>query len=260
MDIIKDTKQYYLTASAGTSNNSYFKSDVVFDITDLLKDDTNILYNTISIIHCEIPYSFYVVNEYNNLLSLSTGDIYIDYGNYNANSLLKAINLKVPTNMLLSFNSTTGKFSLSYNNSFTINTTTTMYKLLGLENKQYTSSQNIINFPYPANLLGTKNLYIKSNLMLSNFNSITKDYITIASIPVNVEPYSIVLYNNYTTSSHIIKNRKLDYIEIKLHDDNNNLVDFNNVDWTITIEITSYVQTSFTNINLKQYLNNINSI
>lgn len=259
MDIIKDTKQYYLTASAGTTNNSYFKSDIVFDITDLLKDDNNILYNTISIIHCEIPYSFYVVNEYNNLLSLSTGDVYIDYGNYNANSLLKAINLKVPTNMLLSFNSTTGKFSLSYNQTFTINSTTTMNKLLGLENKQYTSSQNNINFPYPANLLGTKNLYIKSNIMLSNFNSITKDYITIASIPVNVEPYSIVLYNNYSNSSYIIKNRKLDNIEIKIYDDNNNLVDFNNVDWTITLEITSYVQTSFTNINLNQYLNNINS-
>lgn len=93
--------------------------------------------------------------------------------------------------------------------------------------------------------------------MLSNFNSITNDYVTVSSIPVSVEPYSIIMYNNYSNSTHIVKNRKLDNLEIQIHDDNNNLVDFNNVDWTITLEITSFVQTSFSSVNLTQYLNNI---
>ena len=86
--IIKDTKHYYLNSNGGDVKNNNLKSDIIFNIPNLIKDEKNILYNTVSIVHCEIPYSFYIINEYNNLLSLSTGNIYIDYGNYNANSFM----------------------------------------------------------------------------------------------------------------------------------------------------------------------------
>ena len=139
-----------------------------------------------------------------------------------------------------------------------------MYKLLGLEkNKQYNSLSNVIQFPYPMNVLGTKNLYIKSNVNLSNFNTVTSDYVTISCIPVNVEPYGIILYNNFSNSSHIIRNKTLDNLIIQIYDDENNLVDFNNVDWNLTIESTSYIEMQFDNINLNTYMasiiNNINN-
>jgi hypothetical protein len=76
---------------------------------------------------------------------------------------------------------------------------------------------------------------------------------------VSVEPFSILLYNNYSNSKHIIKNKNLDNIEIKIYDDDNNLVDFNSIDWSITLEIESYISVNFDNTNLVQYLNgNIN--
>jgi hypothetical protein len=254
--IIKDTKQYYLRPSGGLKNNGTSCSDILFNINGLLRDDSNILYNTISVIHAEIPYSFYVINEYNNLLSLSTGNIYVDYGNYNANTLMKFINAKLPTNMVLSFNSTTGKMTLTYTQPFQIYSSSTIYNVLGFAKTNYSSTTNKIDFPYPFNSLGTKNLYIKSNVLLSNYNSATKDYVTLTSIPVNVEPYSIILYNNYSTSSHLIKNTILDEIEIKIYDDNNSLVDFNNIEWSITIEICSFVEVTFSNITLNKYLAN----
>ncbi len=256
---IKDTKHYYLNSDGGDIKNSYLKSDVVFNIPNLIKDEKNILYNTISIVHCEIPYSFYIINEYNNLLSLSTGDIYIDYGNYNANSLIAYLKTKLPINMNISLNSSNGVLSLIYNQSFQIYENTTVYKVLGLQKKNYISLNNSIIFDYPCNFLGTKNLYIKSNIILDNFNTSTKDYITITNIPVSVEPFSILLYNNYSNSKHIIKNKNLDNIEIKIYDDDNNLVDFNNIEWSITLEIESYINVNFDNTNLIQYMNgNIN--
>ncbi len=256
---IKDTKHYYLNSDGGDIKNSYLKSDVVFNIPNLIKDEKNILYNTISIVHCEIPYSFYIINEYNNLLSLSTGDIYIDYGNYNANSLIAYLKTKLPINMNISLNSSNGVLSLIYNQSFQIYENTTVYKVLGLQKKNYISLNNSIIFDYPCNFLGTKNLYIKSNIILDNFNTSTKDYITITNIPVSVEPFGILLYNNYSNSKHIIKNKNLDNIEIKIYDDDNNLVDFNNIEWSITLEIESYINVNFDNTNLIQYMNgNIN--
>lgn len=257
MSIIKDTKQYYLNPSSDATKNNNWYSDVTFNIIGLLKDDPTILYHTISVVHCEIPYSFYVVNESNNVLKLSTGTINIPYGNYNANSLMKYINTQLPANMVLSFDSTTGKMKLTYNQWFSILSSSTIQKLLGLAtNTTYTSTNNIIAFPYPMNVLGTKNLFIKSNVMLSNYNSVTKDYVTLSCIPVNVEPYGIILYNNYSNSAHIIRNKKLDAIEIKIYDDNNNFIDFNNVEWNITIEITSYIETTFDNTTLNKYLTN----
>lgn len=257
MSIIKDTKQYYLNPASDAIKNNNWYSDVTFNISGLLKDDNNILYNTISIVHCEIPYSFYVVNESNNKLVLSTGTINVPYGNYNANSLMKYINTQLPVNMILSFDATTGKMKLTYNQWFSILSTSTIQKLLGLAvNTTYSSTSNVIAFPYPMNVLGTKNLYIKSNVMLANYNSLTKDYVTLSCIPVNVEPYGIILYNNYSNSAYIIRNKKLDNVEIKIFDDNNNFVDFNNIEWNITIEITTYKEVTFDNVTLNSYMAN----
>ena len=256
MNIIKDSKKYFLTPSGGTKMNESYNSHIDYNINGIISNEKHILYNTLSIVHAEIPYSFYVINVYNNLLSLSTGDIFIERGNYNVSSFMQNINSKLPVNMILTFNSLSGKFTLTYNQPFSINETTTMYKILGLEKQKYNSVANVIYFPYPANFLGTKNLYIKSNFMLSNYNLQTNDFATIACIPVSVEPFSIVMFNNFSNSSHLIKNRNLDNIEIQIYDDDNNLVNFNNVEWSITLEITSYVTMDFNNTTLNEYLNN----
>ncbi len=256
MNILKETKQYYLSSNGGISNNGILKSDINFDIKNLLIDNKFVLYNTISIINAQITYSFYIINEYNNLLSLSTGDIYIDYGNYNATSFIKYLSSKLPINMTLTLDSSSGKFTLNYNQPFQIYESTTLYKILGIQKKNYTSTSNKIIFDYPCNFLGSSNLYIKSNVILDNYNSSTKDYITLAKIPITIEPFNIVFYNNYSNSKHIIKNKNLNNIEIKIFDDDNNLVDFNNIDWNLTIEIESNINYIFSNQNLSEYLNN----
>ena len=259
---INDSRQIHLNTNGATKNNSSFNSDVLFNIPNLIKKQNYILYNTIRIIHCEIPFSFYIINEYNNLLALSTGNISITYGNYNANSFMTALSLLLPTNMTITLNSSNGKFTLNYNSSFSILPTSTIHKIMGFSKKTtYSSTSNKIILPYPANFLGTNNVYIKSpNLILDNYNTSTKDYITLSNIPVNVPPFGIIQYLNQTGSKNLVKNIQMNNLEIQITDDDNNLIDFNNLEWSITIEIESIMQLNYNTKAFEDYFIDNNQI
>lgn len=262
MNLITDTKQINLTSSTiEARKNDNWNSKLSFNIPNLIKKDKYILYNSIKINHCEIPYSFYIINEYNNLLSLSTGNILLDYGNYNANTFLRLLESKLPAGYTITFNTFNGKFSLQYTTSFSILPTSTCYKLLGFDSDITINSMlNNINFPYPANFLGTKNIYIKCpNIILDNYNTKTKDYITLLSIPVDVPPFGIILYENASNTKNLIKNIHLDRLDISIYDDDDNLIDFNNIDWSITIEIESNIQMMLNNLSIGEYLTNQNN-
>lgn len=256
MNIIKETKNYYLNSNNVTAKNGTFKSDIVFNINNLIKNDKNILYNTISIVHSEIPFSFYNINANNNKLSLSTGDILIPFGNYNANSLMKYLNGVFPVGMVLTLDRSNGKFTLTYDSMITIYKESTCQRVLGLVyGANFVGST--INFPYPVNCLGTNNIYIKSpNIILDNYNTSTQDYITLLSIPISVEPFELIIYNNFSQTKHLIKNKTLDSIEILIVDDNNNMINFNNTDWSITLQIETSYNIVQNNINLTDYLSN----
>ena len=259
---ISDSRQIHLNPNGATKSNSSFNSDLQFDIPNLIRKQNYILYNTIRIIHCEIPFSFYIINEYNNLLALSTGNITIAYGNYNANSFMAALNLLLPTGMTITLNSSNGKFTLSHTSSFSILATSTIYKIMGFsKNKVYSSTSNNIILPYPANFLGTNNIYIKCpNLILDNYNTLTKDYITLLNIPVTVQPFGIIQFLNQTGTKNLVKNIQMNNLELQITDDDNNLIDFNNLDWNITIEVESIMQFNHNPKTLEDYLNENNQI
>jgi len=255
---ITDSRQINLSPSGATKkNNLTFNSDLEFSIPNLIKNQSYILYNRIKVSHCEIPFSFYIINEYNNKLVLSTGIIYIPYGNYNANSFMSTLSLLLPINMTIDLNSSNGKFTLNYNSPFTILQTSNIYKIMGFKiNTSYISSSNSINLPFPANFLGSNNVYIKCpNLILDNYNTITKDYTTLLSIPINVPPFGIIQYLNSSNISNLVKNIQMNNLEVLITDDDNNLIDFNNLEWNITIEIDSIIQVAQNTKTLQEYLN-----
>jgi hypothetical protein len=258
---ISDCKQIHLTPLGSTKLNTTFNSNLTFKIPKLIDKQNYILYNTIKVSHCEIPFSFYIINEYNNLLVLSTGNISIPYGNYNANSFMTAINLLLPTNMVLTLNTSNGKFIITYNASFSIQATSNIYKIMGFsKGVVYSSSSNIINLPFPCNFSGTNNIHIKcTNLSLKNYNTSTKDYATLLNVPVNIEPFGIIQFVNQTDEKNLIKDFQLDNLEIQLTDDDNNLIDFNNQEWNITIEIDSIVQLQQNTKTLEDYLSENNN-
>lgn len=125
-------------------------------------------------------------------------------------------------------------------------------------NTQYDSSGNIIEILFPANFLGSKNLYLKfPNVILENYNTTNKDYITLLTIPVNVPPFGFISYENKTNSKNLIKNQQLDNLDIQICDDDNNLIDFNNLQWTITLEIESIIQLVQNTKTIDEYLSEL---
>ena len=95
--------------------------------------------------------------------------------------------------------------------------------------------------PYQLNLLGIKKIFINSNhLKNSAFTSKSLSSVqTIASIPVDQPPYSMI---NYVSVSDLEKNilfyRSLDVIDIQIVDEDNKYINFQNIDWSITLCLT----------------------
>ena len=256
MNTLTDSKKIYLSPSGADIKNGDLNSELRYNLSGLIKKDKYILYNTIRVIHAELPYSFYIVNEYNNILDLSIGRIIIPFGNYNANSFMKTLEDLTVNAFNILFNTTNGKFTFHYNSEFQILSSTTCYDLIGIkQNKQYSSSGGILECELPANFLGSKNIYIKlPNVILENYNTKTKDYITLLTIPLNVPPFGIVMYDNGTSSKNLVKNSQLDYLDIAIYDDNNNLIDFNGIEWNIVIEIETTLQVQQNLKTINEYL------
>jgi len=91
---------------------------------------------------------------------------------------------------------------------------------------------------YPLNLLGIKNISIKSSkLLLSGYSSTILGYSsTLATLPVDTASFNLISYDsNNDLNKHIIKIQYLDAIDISMMDESDNLIDFNNIDWNITL-------------------------
>lgn len=250
--LIADSHKYFLSPSGAIHKlNGVFNSNLVFSIPNTYKTSSKIIYSTARVIHAEIPNAFYIINEYNNILHTSFGTYNIPYGNYNANSLMTYLRSVIPSNISISFSNSTGKFSFSSSNTaISILENSNCGILLGFTSgTTYSSivvnSINTLEMPYPANLYGTKNIYIRlPQLVLDNLNTITKDKFTICNIPKNVSPYGVILYENTSGSYSVIKNdlKGLDTnLTIELLDDQMNYIDFNNIEWSITLQFDFYI-------------------
>ena len=62
------------------------------------------------------------------------------------------------------------------------------------------------------------------------------------TIPSDVSPFSLISYASQSEASKNLLNiRSINEIDINVFDENNNYIDFNNLDWTITLTLSSEV-------------------
>ena len=93
---------------------------------------------------------------------------------------------------------------------------------------------------------------------LANADSISKGCVsTICSVPVSTIQGGFIYYNNYTNFKSVFRNHELSSLNIQIQDPNNNYIDFNNVDWTITLQIDVIKEIVKTVDNLSDIYNNI---
>lgn len=258
-EIVARSKLISLHAIDGEQLNGDFNSNILFNFTDVVKRHPNTLYLTISVHSAEIPYSFYNVSENYNTIYYSVLSVNytmtIPEGNYNANTFITEFNNEFSSGghgktATLSISSSTGKFQLTpSDNTFEIiiyNNTTTAQRILGMKNQDKTFSYNSgsgTSFDYPANLLGIQKIKIFSKAL--SCENLTSHHLgtneMIDAISVNAVPFELISYSNTNAKESHMKATEVQQIDITLKDEYNNEIDFNGIDWSISLVITEYL-------------------
>lgn len=235
------------SAEASVYNNGQYLSDVSFFFRGLVKPETDTLFYGLSLLNAEIPISFYNVNEYNQSLSYRingvTYQLVVPVGNYTSTTFLSSfISLFAAAGhshtLAISLSRSTGRLTFTKTGTYdVIFESSSLYDILGfLSGLEYTISSTL-TAPHQMNMLGVKKLKILSpSFFLHNFDShIHTSPHLLHTIPVTQPPYSLECYQNPHINLMHIKNRSIDTLYIRITDENNNLVDFNNAHWCMTL-------------------------
>jgi hypothetical protein len=248
-----DNKTISLNSLEGTQRNGTMLSNILFNTGCILEEDQSIVDTHITVVNCQIPVSYYTINALNNVFQARPfgaplyTTITIPVGNYNQYDLSAALTLALATVSTFSFtfNKATGKLTWVAFANFDLNFTA--YKacaaILGFNATTYSSAGTVLTATYPLNLLGIKRISVKSySLGVANFSSAGGD-ITLTTIPSDQPPYCMLSYINQNPDDKQYVNVKtISQIDILLMDESDNLLDFNNIPWTVTLmlEITRF--------------------
>ena len=237
-----DTRLIVLSSANASQLNGTLKSELLYDFKSLLVEDPTIIHVTCGVVNAQIPVSFYTVNEYNNVLDTSIGVITITKGNYTSASLIKELKaqfLALSYTMVITINSVTGKLSFTGTTDFTF-TASSSFVILGFDGT-ITSTANVLSAPFPLNLLGIQQIKVTSNA-LACYNSSSSglgETNLLGVIQNTAPPFGMILYNNLN-SFGILKNTRVSQLDIQLTDETNQFIDFNNIDFTLTIQMTIF--------------------
>ena len=223
--------------ATGYTNGS-LHSSVHFDFNEPIRFAKNSIRLTCSVLHFQSPNSLYNINETNSILITTINSIqtiyYIDYGNYNANTLKDKLILLLPSAFTITFNTTTNKFKFVHSTSnFTISGT--IGPILGFETSTVSSSL-ALTMPYTCNFNGIQNLNIHmTNITTKNVDSYNKSIGNIIqSIPVQPGSNTISYIKN-ADFNFIVNQDIIDDVQIDIKDDLNNYLNFNNQHWNLTL-------------------------
>lgn len=249
---ICDMRFINLNSSDAVQNNNAFLSDVRFNFTNILSDEQNINYVTCGVLNAQIPVSFYTINYTNDTLNFSVDggsvkQLLVTRGNYNSNSLITE--LKTQFTMLgYTFEIITSKISgvmtfSSVGHNFTFYGTSSLFPIIGFPTgTNYHSSISSLTAIRPLNLLGIKRLKVNSVALSTNVYDSAGFSLSsnIASIPINVQSFALIDYVNSSNAFPILKSKFVTYIDIQIVDEDGNLINFNGVNWTMTLQMNIY--------------------
>lgn len=239
------------SADAFLKNNSTFLSDVIFRLPGLLKKESDIKHVQYQVVDSQIPVSFYNINYTNNVLDYQISSINYSItatpGNYSFTSLATNLISKFLANghvFTITINKNNGIVTFATTATNFIFQSSSIFSIIGLDATTNSTSFNL-TCVYPLNLLGVTKIKIVSQFF-NSYNIDSKNNglsNNLALIPIDQPSFGLVVYENKSNSKYTLRTDTLDEIDIQILDQNNNLINFNNIDWQITIlmEITREV-------------------
>ena len=241
----KESRQINLSSQSATTyiNNSYL-SYVEYSFPNFIRFDDNVSSISCGVQNASIPVSYYTIDHRNMNLEYSFDGINktivtFNHGNYNANTFKDEFERVTPFKVI--FNKSTGIYNFTHptSNFYFHKENSTCFRILGFnKNTSYESTFNILYAPHLADLSGIRIIKIRSNTMVtnnadSNVGSYSGD---ICSIPITVGSYGIINYVNTNNFSSTLKNKHLSLFDIQILDEYDELINFNNINWSITLQ------------------------
>lgn len=231
------------------SANRLVSGDSSGDFTFSFNDTVNRI-SEISIEKIEIPFSFYVINSTNNVLTFNDAadSITITPGNYTGSSLTTEMNIRLAIAFAgqspnVTFSSSTYKLTITKTAAFKVDTfadqpTSTASKMLGFQVTSATSTSvtgdSALNISGPNYILITSSFFtapIQHNTLYSDSSYSNVFW----SVPIDTSPGNII---TSTPKSPIRLNYKFtvsssDVIDLQLRDDLGNVLSLNGLDWSM---------------------------
>lgn len=202
----------------------------------------------IGVANATIPISYYNITSSNNTLKYTiTGDaliytVTIPEGNYDVTTLKTYLN-SVMTNFTVTYDYTTNKYTFTHSTSnFVFQEyfgATTCFKLLGFPNgESQTSTSRVLTSINCIDISSIKTLSIQTDFLTGNINKISPHTNNIlCRLPVDVKPFEILTYTNTTGFKVNLFTNVLNTLMIKICDRDGNAIDFNGVDWSMTLQL-----------------------
>jgi hypothetical protein len=219
--------------------NGTAKSNLVLQFPNLTFQERNVVEVYLSVNHAEIPNSFYLVNSTNNRFDVNGTTYFIPPANYNAINFLNTIQAGILSAFSITgtYDITQNKYTFTSGVAFTIDSSSTCQKFLGLEKQTYAGTS--ITSTYPLNFLPISRINFHSAALgVSNYNSADNSFDMFLSCQNSSTSGSLILYNNYNALRYDITGLKhISTIDIRVTDDQGNFIDFQNADWSITIRL-----------------------
>ncbi len=256
MNLYEQSRIILLNSKDSTKLNGTNNSIVNFEMTGLLKPDSNIIHSHITLIAAQMPHSFYTIHANNNKLFYTIGTIFsitIPEGNYNAFNLMSSLQFLFLANghtITPAFSRITGKITYTGTTNFTFNTVnSTVLKILGfLPTINASSSGNLLLSPFPLNLLGIKRITISSKnlatIALNTVNMKPQTQSILATVYIDKPAYGLITHGNTTNVNHHLKVNNIDNIDLQMTDEDGNFINFNNQEWTMKLKISSTYELS----------------
>ena len=216
------------SASFSTPYNGTLMSSGKFIIPNFILHNENVNHIYLSVSHAEVPNSFYLVNQYNNILNINNISYVIPVGNYNAPSLLNTLATLLPVSITVSYSSSTLKYKFTSTLPLTINyITSTITRIMGLSRTAnmvgiLSLGMYYLTVPNCVNFLPTARLNFRSSMLgLENFHSNDGSNDVFLSLQNNASQNGLITYNNYGALKYHIDLEGLNEIDIRVTDDSN---------------------------------------
>lgn len=241
--MIMETKIYNLSSnSANVLNNGSLKSNLTFNIPNFIQSSDNIINIYFSVYSAEVPNSFYLINQYNNTLYLSDGSTTttytITYGNYTISNLITTLQ-SLLTGYTITYNSITLKITITHSTiPFQVLANSTISRILGLDDETDSVLSLSYTCPYVVNLLPQQKIHFRSNgLQLDTYNTYDKSTDIFLSLQNTAQLGGAIYYKNNSGNKYLLDINFLQKLDIRITDDKNRELDFNNCNWYLTLKI-----------------------